>query len=452
MHTILLGGRGGDRTAVRAALESGGFRVVEEAASPGAGSNSGAGCALALLFLDGLDAGDLRELERLRSSRPHTPIVIVAAEASGEAIARALKAGAANVFHTRIEPGELVRLAAGLLPDAAPDPPGAGAWGRKLDLLLDRVGKSDVPVLLYGETGAGKEVLARKLHARSPRAGKPFLKLNCAALPSELVESELFGYEKGAFTGAFKTTLGKFELAHEGTILLDEIGDMDFRLQAKLLQVVQDHEFLRLGAKETSRVDVRVMAATHCDLEAAMAEGRFREDLYYRLNIIQIHIPPLRDRRDEILPLASHFLQLHGTGELAPPLTPELERSLLDYSWPGNVRELENVIRRYLVTRDATSIMEDLQRRRETVAPKPPQRNPSPSPSRLLGPLPEAGTLEAVDSAHRAAETAVIERALETAQWNRKRAAALLGIDYKALLYRMKKLGIGKREGTEEDE
>ena len=176
---------------------------------------------------------------------------------------------------------------------------------------MRRVGRSDVPVLLHGETGAGKEVMARKLWAYSNRVGKPFLKLNCAALPSELIESELFGYEKGAFTGAMVDKPGKFELAQDGTILLDEIGDMDTRLQAKLLQVLQDGEIQPLGSSRVINVNVRIMAATHRDLHAAIAQGTFRDDLYYRLSVINITIPPLRERRDEIIPLAEKLLLRH---------------------------------------------------------------------------------------------------------------------------------------------
>ena len=190
--------------------------------------------------------------------------------------------------------------------------------------MLDKMASSDVPVLLRGETGVGKEVLARKLHARSSRGNRPFVKLNCAALPSELIESELFGYERGAFTGAFKTTPGKFEMANGGTLLLDEIGDMDFKLQAKLLHVLQDREFHRLGSKDVSRVDVRVMAATHCDLEMAIVDKRFREDLFYRLNIIEIDIPPLRERKDEILSLSESSSESTGREGPAPSKFPQL--------------------------------------------------------------------------------------------------------------------------------
>ena len=225
------------------------------------------------------------------------------------------------------------------VPSAHGDLPSTGTWSQRIESLLLRVASSNVPVLLQGETGAGKEVIARRLHALSRRADRPFIKLNCAALPSELVESELFGYERGAFTGAFKNTPGKFEMAHKGTILLDEIGDMDFRLQAKLLQVLQDNEFYRLGAHEASKIDVRIMAASHCDFEEAIAERKFREDLYYRLNIVDIKIPPLRERRNEILPFCELFLQKHATAEWPRlDIDPILRQVLLEYSWPGNVR------------------------------------------------------------------------------------------------------------------
>ena len=210
-------------------------------------------------------------------------------------------------------------------------------------------------------------MVAHKLHRGSGRAGKPFLKLNCAALPSELVESELFGYERGAFTGAFKNTPGKFELANGGTILLDEIGDMDVKLQAKLLQVLQNGEFLRLGSKEVTKVDVRVMAATHQNLERAITEGRFREDLYYRLNVIDIRIPPLRERTDEILSLAEFFILTHATpSEPVLEIPGSLQTALLEHSWPGNIRELENVMRKFLILRNADLMIQDLRRRRTT--------------------------------------------------------------------------------------
>ena len=216
------------------------------------------------------------------------------------------------------------------------------------------IGRSRAPVLIQGETGVGKEVLARQLHAYSPRAKRRMLKLNCAALPSELVESELFGYERGAFTGAFQKKPGMFELADGGTILLDEIGDMDFKLQAKLLQVLQDSEFQRLGGKDTIRVDVRVIAATHCDLEKRIADDRFREDLYYRLNVVSLSVPPLRERKDDIIALADFFIRKHAEpGTAIAKIPPRLQELFLEYHWPGNVRELENLVRRFLIFPDA---------------------------------------------------------------------------------------------------
>src|SRR5207247_160968 len=227
---------------------------------------------------------------------------------------------------------------AGGSPQVANASPWRNARMMEIEGLLRQVGLSDVPVLLLGETGVGKEVLARQLHSQSTRAQNQFLKLNCAALPSELVESELFGYQRGAFTGAFRDTPGKFEQAQGGIILLDEVGDMDVRLQAKLLQVLQDGEFQRLGSGETVKVNVRVMAATHRDLRKAIREGNFREDLFYRLNIMKIEIPPLRERKDEIPCLAEHFLQKHAErGNPIPEVTPMLRQALADHDWPGNV-------------------------------------------------------------------------------------------------------------------
>jgi two-component system response regulator AtoC len=334
----------------------------------------------------------------------------------------------------------------------------------------------------------GKEVLARQIHACSRRANKPFLKLNCAALPSELVESELFGYERGAFTGAFRSNPGKFELADGGTLLLDEIGDMDFRLQAKLLQVLQDGEFLRLGSKELCRVDVRVIAATHCDLDSAIHDGHFREDLYYRLNIIRIEVPPLRERNEEILPLAQFFLKKHTPpGEAPVEMSSSLRQALTAHNWPGNIRELENVIRKLVTLRRSDIVVEELKQagaRRRAAAASVSSRQgldhqtESRSETPLLSfedgrrrlsaekrsPLEEASSadcgthasdvaedptahsiLRKVDEARKQAETEAIVSALNAALWNRKHAATLLNVDYKALLYKMKKFGIGNK-------
>src|SRR5882672_5780538 len=213
--------------------------------------------------------------------------------------------------------------------------------------LIERVADTDVTVLIRGESGTGKELVARALYSSSPRRDKPFVKVNCAALPAELLESELFGFERGAFTGAIQHKPGKFEFANHGTMFLDEIGDMSFPLQAKLLQVLQDGEFSRLGGKSDVHVDVRVLTATNRDLEQAVLNGQFREDLFYRLNVVTITIPPLRDRREEIPTLADHFLKKYSVqyNKPTPSITPELSRLFMDFGWPGNVRQLENLIK-----------------------------------------------------------------------------------------------------------
>jgi transcriptional regulator with GAF, ATPase, and Fis domain len=310
---------------------------------------------------------------------------------------------------------------------------------------LKQLAVSDVPVVFQGETGTGKEVLARELHALSPRARMPFLKLNCAAVPLELLESELFGYERGAFTGAMGSKPGKFEMADGGTILLDEVGDMDVALQAKLLHVLQDKEFQRLGATETIRVDVRVLTATHRDLRKEIAAGRFREDLYYRLNVVTIQVPPLRDREDEILPLAEFFLERHGLpGAPRPVLTPELRAALLSHDWPGNVRELENVVRRFLVFEDAAAVIRELGTRPEG---KPDGGRGGRESATGWNGVAAPPTLTRVAQERRKVEMEAILTALTHSRWNRRKAATLLNVDYKGLLYRMKKLGLDRHGG-----
>ncbi|HTY83602.1 MAG TPA: sigma-54 dependent transcriptional regulator [Silvibacterium sp.] len=311
---------------------------------------------------------------------------------------------------------------------------------------LSRVGLADVPVLLHGETGVGKEVMARRLCAYSARAGKPFLKLNCAAFPSELIESELFGYEKGAFTGATVDKPGKFELAQGGTILLDEIGDMDIRLQAKLLQVLQDGEVQPLGSCRIVKVDVRVMAATHRDLRKGIEDGAFREDLYYRLNVINIVIPPLRERRNEIIPLAETLLRRHlPAGSEPPVITKELEDAMLAYNWPGNVREVENVMRRFLVYQDAHVLAQELKRLSAPIAAaeKPQAQVLINGKSNGNGHGPhKVVTMDHLERNSREAEARLLLDTLGATRWNRRQAAAQLNIDYKAFLYKLQKYGI----------
>ena len=422
---------------------------------------------------DGIDV-----LKEIRRSDRDIPIIMMSGASSPLNAVESMKSGANDFIVKPVSPNDLRQALKMALASRPPSTPadrtatspdrqvffGTSPRMRGLQKLLGQIGWSDAPVLIRGETGVGKEVIAREVHARSPRAKKPILKLNCAALPSELVESELFGYERGAFTGAFQKKLGMFELADEGTILLDEIGDMDYKLQAKLLQVLQDQEFQRLGGKDITRVDVRVIAATHRDLEKAIAENTFREDLYYRLNVISVSVPPLRERKEDIVPIAEFLIRKHTAPAAAPVQLPSgLTEAFLDYHWPGNVRELDNKIRNYVIFGDAESIEREL---RDHLRPKsipvngsahagvPQAVVPAPVktaavplaaefPSYGSGPVP---VLEQVATAKREAERAAILTALKTTNWNRKRAAVLLHIDYKALLYKMKGLSIKKEK------
>lgn len=302
--------------------------------------------------------------------------------------------------------------------------------------MVDRVADADVPVLVRGESGVGKEIVARALHTRSRRRGMPFVKINCAALPSELLESELFGHERGAFTGAHAEKPGKFELAHGGTIFLDEMGEMQVSLQAKLLQVLQDGEYYRVGGKRPVRVDSRVIAATNCNLEEAIARGRFREDLYYRLNVVSLRVPPLRERKEDIEPLVRHFVARHASrsGE-SREIEPWLLERFRAYDWPGNVRELENMVRRWVVLGDERTIFEEMDARKlEALGGPLPER-----PANEVGP---EGLKQIAKRAAIAAEREAILATLRQTGWNKRRAAERLRISYKALLYKIRDAGI----------
>ncbi len=305
--------------------------------------------------------------------------------------------------------------------------------------MIDQVANADVTVLIQGESGVGKEVVARSIHLNSFRRDKPFVKVNCAALPSELLESELFGYERGAFTGAYRRKPGKFELANGGTIFLDEIVEIGPPLQAKLLQVLQDLEFSRLGGKKDVRVDVRVLAATNKNIEEAVKSGHFREDLYYRLNVVNITLPPLRERKEEIPIFVEYFLDKFGKKyrKKAKPLSDQMMRVFLEYPWFGNVRELENVIQRIIVLGNEKTVLDELtsalNKKSVVVERELPTRRRWPSLKEIHR--------EAIVKA----EAEVIRKALEMTNWNRKKAAGLLNISYKALLYKIKECGIGQQ-------
>src|SRR5262245_14837753 len=269
--------------------------------------------------------------------------------------------------------------------------------------LVAKVAGTNTTVLLRGESGVGKEVVARAIHKASPRAHRQFLKVNCAALPGELLESELFGHEKGAFTGAYRQKPGKFEAADQGTLLLDEIGEMPLRLQAKLLHVLQDGEFSRVGGEKIIGTDVRLIASTNRDLETAMRAHQFREDLYYRLNVIEIRIPPLRERREEIPMLVDHFLtRFNSQCSRKIAVQSDTRRAFIEYHWPGNIRELENAIKRIVVL----------------------------------------GTPRTARQAARDAERVAIKEVLDRVHWNRAKAARLLQISYRALLYKIVRCGL----------
>ena len=429
---------------------------------------------------DGIDA-----LKEIRGVNGDMPIIAVSDASSPADVAEVMKNGASEFLAKPINADDLRKALKMAIRAESPTPPSANGRTallarsqvflsssprmRELENLVASVGWSEEAVLIRGETGVGKEVIARQLHACSPRAKKSMLKLNCAALPSELVESELFGYERGAFTGAFQKKPGMFELADGGTILLDEIGDMELKLQAKLLQVLQDQEFQRLGGKDTVKVDVRVIAATHQDLEQAITEHLFREDLYYRLNVIALSVPPLRERKEDILALADFFVRKHtpsGTAAVRIPAT--LQEIFLDYHWPGNVRELENMVRRFLVFQDARMVEQALCGKlapKANYASAPIETAPAGPPPPIDAPVTHAneangtngtnghsnGSREAITpvllqvaNAKREAERSAILAALNRTDWNRRQAAVLLQVDYKALLYKMKVLSITK--------
>lgn len=315
---------------------------------------------------------------------------------------------------------------------------GATEAMRRIQNTLERVAGIRVPVLIRGESGTGKEALADHLHSISPWVQNPFVKVNCAAIPGSLLESELFGYEKGAFTGAYASREGKFEQAQDGTLLLDEIADIDSGLQAKLLHALQDGCYTRIGGLEERRSETRIVCITNRDIESEISRGTFREDLYYRINVVHVQVPPLRQRLEDIPLLVDYFLATFSKQFDRPvsALPRELLSRFHDHTWPGNIRELENYLKRYAILGSADGILSDLK-----------DRN-SPSPGgRFQLERPEDFSLKKfARHASMEAERFLMLEALKETRWNRRKASVLLGISYRALLYKMRDAGLPSKK------
>jgi two-component system response regulator AtoC len=443
--------------------------------------------------MPGMDG--LQTLKALKTARPEVQVIMLSGREQAAVIVEAVRLGAADyvvkpgdpeglgeialdsAIKQAIERSRLVDELTHLRRQLSDDQDQAFlAWGdspamRQVAHIIEQVADSDVTVLIRGESGVGKELVARAIHQRSTRKNKPFVKVNCAALPAELLESELFGHEKGAFTGAATTRIGKFEQAHFGTIFLDEIGEMKPPLQAKLLHVLQDAEFTKLGSNKKIEVDVRVVTATNRDLETMMVRSQFREDLYYRLKVIEAVVPPLRERRDEILQLTDFFIVKYSQRYNRPvqKLSEELRRQFLTYDWPGNIRELENMIKRFVILQDEHLVERELSKPRLSGPPQltvppgdqlaPPFQSPPAVPPADAGDDeddddadPESVAEPAAPEGRRLADVAreaalnaertIIAGTLKQVHWNRRKAAQLLGVSYKTLLNKIKETGL----------
>jgi len=302
---------------------------------------------------------------------------------------------------------------------------------------VEKAAAAHIPVLLQGASGTGKEILARFIHRHSPWGNGPFVKVNCPAIPSMLLESELFGYERGAFTGAHGTKPGRIERAHQGTLFLDEIAELDYALQAKLLQLLQDGHFCRIGAQQEKRVEIRVICATNRQLQQEVLSGSFREDLFYRINVVTIHLPLLRERGEDIPMLVKYFWDTHCKqfGSWARPLSSRCLENLTRYHWPGNIRELENLIKRYVILGSEDEINVTLH-----------SSNPDDSTPEVSGEC-ALSLKDIVRQAVRQLERKMIFRTLELNHWNRRLAARSLGISYAALLYKLREAGVPPLRG-----
>jgi DNA-binding NtrC family response regulator len=404
------------------------------------------------LLMPGIDG--LQTLEQLRQIQPGVKVVMLSCVGDTRKVVQAMRLGAHDYLTKPFQKAELDTVIDQCLGTNQQNYPGeaeeltedtffiaASANMRKIRSQAALVANVDIPVLMLGESGSGKEVIARLIHKLSPRAHRTFLKVNCAAVPADLLESELFGYEAGAFTGANHAKPGKFELCNKGTILLDEIGEMPPGLQAKLLHVLQDQQFSRLGSRSVIKVDVRILAATNINIPEALASKRLREDLYYRLNAFTVQVPPLRERKEEIPILLKHFMAHMAEQYARPPLplSPTLLQACANYAWPGNLRELNNFVKRYLVLGDESLAISELHPKSDG--------NGAQFDSSIENSESDGGLKSLGRNAKDGAEAEAIRKALDETNWNRKQAAILLKISYKALLYKIRQYGLAQTKG-----
>jgi DNA-binding NtrC family response regulator len=437
--SLLLAGRGYDVEAAASGPEA--LECLRAGPPPAA--------ILVDMLMPGMDG--LAFLEEARATGTSAPAIVISANDRIRSVVDAMNRGAADYLTKPFDETELELAIQNALEkqrlreevshlrrrlaeaEPAADTLGSSPSMQHVREIARQIADTDAPVLLLGETGVGKEVVARLIHARSARADKALVRVNCAAIPHDLLESELFGHERGAFSGALQARPGKFEQAQGGSLLLDEITEMGPALQAKLLHVLQDGEFTRLGGRRPMRADARVFAATNRNLERTVAEGRFREDVYFRLNVVRIEVPPLRARREDIPLLCESFLRRY-TGRYGRPertLPAALIEAFLRYEWPGNVRELENAVRRFVILPDLLLALAELRRPGAALAPA------GPGPH---APEADVGSLRSVGAAAaESAERVLVARVLGETRWNRREAARRLKISYKALLNRIKR-------------
>jgi len=436
------------RRVVQLHLESLGFEVDGAASAEQAlPLVASANLVITDLRLPGIDG--IQFIKQLQGRGASAAVIVMTAHGSVETAVEAMKLGAADFLQKPFSLDHLATLVEKVMAVQAlrdenqrmrneldgryqfDNIIGRSAAMRDIFQTVERVAPTRATVLLAGESGVGKDMIARAIHHHSPRARQAFVKINCTALPENLMESELFGYEKGAFTGASVSKPGKFEQADQGTAFLDEIGDVPGNIQVKLLRILQERQFERLGSNLTRNVDVRVIAATNVDLRAALEEGRFREDLYYRLNVVPISIPPLRERREDIPFLALHFVNKLSKelGSRAREISPAAVDRLLEHSWPGNVRELENTIERSLVLASGDKLQPSDMRIEEA------RTVHSGAASQQAPLLPEGETLEHW-------EQMMIKEALRRANNNKSQAARMLGLTRNALRYRLSQMGM----------